>query len=144
MKCLKCRGGLHIEKGSTQSAHLLKTTSEKNCLFSLRCLLNKYDFPCKIMRSGEKTMVYSFCFGVFILIYRMFVCVSRKAFLLSETKIIANNKRSKDRLFTYSQWQRYIFFLHTMKFFEMFHKKSFKTTLISKQSKDHKWIICHV
>ena len=62
------------------------------------------------MRSAEKTMVYSVCFGVFILIYRMFVCVSRKAFLLSETKIIANNKRSKDRLLKYSQWQRYNFF----------------------------------
>ena len=77
------------------------------------------------MRSAEKTMVYSVCFGVFILIYRMFVCVSGKAFLLSETKIIANNKRSKDRLLKYSQWQRYNFFLYThYEIFEMFHTRN--------------------
>lgn len=88
------------------------------------------------MRSAEKTMVYSVCFGVFILIYRMFVCVSGKAFLLSETTIIANNKRSKDRLFKYSQCRGTIFSTH-YEIFEMFLKKSFKTTLISEESKDH-------
>ena len=133
LSCLKCRGAFHSAKRSTQSTHLLKPPLRKLSV-SLRCLLNKYDFPCKIMRSGEKTMVYSFLFVVFILIYRMFVCVSRKAFLLCETKL---RQITRDRKTAYlSTVAEVQFFPTRYDIFKMFHKKSFKTIFIS-ESKDH-------